>query len=56
MTNYCSKCKELFIYVSILRHDTHSKPVEQQIDPTYCPICGNKLESCTKETAKECLF
>ena len=44
MMNYCSICKEIILNASILRHDPHSKPVEQFIKVKYCPMCGAKLK------------
>jgi len=44
--NYCYKCDELFFHlndISILRHDTHSEPIEQKIEVQFCPLCGKPL-------------
>ena len=43
-TNFCPHCEELIIYTAILRHDSHSRPEEQPVNPKYCPLCGTKLE------------
>ena len=43
-TNFCPYCEELILYVAIRRHNTSNKSEEQPINPTYCPICGTKLE------------
>ena len=46
MKNYCYKCDEFFFHlndISILRHDTHSEPVEQKIEVRFCPLCGKPL-------------
>lgn len=45
MTKYCNSCKEMIVYTSVLRHDTHSKPIEQEITPSFCPICGHELQN-----------
>lgn len=42
---YCSHCNEIIIFTSILRFNTSDCPVEQEIEPTYCPICACKLTS-----------
>ena len=56
MNSYCPKCDEYIITASILRHDTHSRPTEQTINPEYCPLCGTKLEKFNgwKDSYKEC--
>ena len=44
--NYCAHCDELFFHlenIGILRHDTHSEPVEQKIKAKFCPLCGKPL-------------
>lgn len=39
----CQNCSEVILSVFILRHDTSNRPVEQQVYPTFCPLCGAKL-------------
>lgn len=39
---YCPKCDET-IFASILRHNTSSRPIDIEIIPLYCPLCGTPL-------------
>ena len=44
--SYCKNCDEIFFHldnITILRHDTHSEPVEQKIEVRFCPLCGKPL-------------
>ena len=44
MPDICQNCSEVILYVSVLRHDTSSYPVEQLVYPRFCPFCGAKLD------------
>lgn len=43
--NRCKQCGETFCRVSVLRHDTSSRPVEVFLGGrfSFCPLCGKKL-------------
>ena len=39
----CPNCKEVFGTYRI-RHNTSDRPVEEAMEPKYCPCCGTMLE------------
>lgn len=41
----CEHCGETILAVFVLRHNTSDRPVEFEIRPQYCPICGCRLDS-----------
>lgn len=41
--NKCTNCNETF-FVSILRFNTSSRPIESTKEITYCPFCGKEIE------------
>lgn len=36
----CSNCNEVILSLTVLRHDTSSRPVAQEMMPKYCPFCA----------------
>ena len=43
-TNWCSHCKEVWLYTAIMRHTDKYTGEEQPVKPKYCTLCGTKLE------------
>lgn len=39
----CSNCDEVILSLTVLRHDTSSRPVEQEMTPKYCPFCACRI-------------
>lgn len=39
----CSHCNEVILSLTVLRHDTSSRPVAQEMMPKYCPFCACRI-------------
>ena len=39
----CSHCNEIILSLTVLRHNTANRPVEQEMMPKYCPFCACQI-------------